>query len=129
MIRWVPIEAVLNVHSELIHLFGGCPGVRDRNLLESALARSKQHQKYKKADLFEMTAATTYSLVKNHPFIDGNKRTALLFAFIFLQLNGFTLNATEQEAVLVLNAVADNTTNESNLAHWLRKNSLPAQAY
>ncbi|MBN8549892.1 MAG: type II toxin-antitoxin system death-on-curing family toxin, partial [Deltaproteobacteria bacterium] len=80
MIRFVPLSAVLTIHAELLREFGGKSGMRDRSLLESALARPKHLHLYEKADLFRLAAAYAFGVIKNHPFIDGNKRTGLVVA-------------------------------------------------
>ncbi len=123
MIRFVPISAVLLMHSELIREFGGKSGIRDRGLLESALARPKNLHAYKKADLFRLAASYSYGVIKNHPFIDGNKRVGLTIAYAFLQINKIELTASEEEAVIVMIGVADGSVDEQTLAKWLQANA------
>ena len=123
MIRYIPVSAVLAIHAEIIREFGGKSGVRDRNLLESALTRAKQLHHYDKADLFRMAAAYTFGIIKNHPFIDGNKRVGLLRGYAFLKINKIELTATEEEAVIVMTGVADGSVDEKTLTTWFQANS------
>lgn len=124
MIRYVPIPTVLVIHSELVREFGGKPGLRDRGLLESALARPRNLKGYEGADLYRLAAAYAYGIIKNHPFIDGNKRVGLVTAYTFLRINGIELNASEEEAVIVIEGVAAGTLAEKELEEWLRENSV-----
>lgn len=124
MIRYVPIPTVLVIHSELVREFGGKPGLRDRGLLESALARPRNLKGYEGADLYRLAAAYAHGIIKNHPFIDGNKRVGLVTAYTFLRINGIELNASEEEAVIVIEGVAAGTLAEKELEEWLRENSV-----
>lgn len=112
------------IHDEAIYEFGGLAGVRDVGLLESALDRPRNRIAYEpKADLFELAASLCVGISKNHPFIDGNKRTALLTTRAFLFLNGSVFEPSEQDEVLTMVAVADDSLTEAELAAWLRRNS------
>ena len=122
---WVMPELVLAVHQMLVAEHGGLPGIRDRALLDSALARPQQKATYESdAGLFELAAAYSYGLARNHPFVDGNKRIALTVAAVFLELNGFTLSAPEAEAVIMYQRLAAGELEEDGLAEWLRDSSI-----
>lgn len=109
----------------LIAEHGGLPGIRDKGLLDSALARPRQQAAYgKKNSVFQLAAAYSYGLARNHPFVDGNKRVALTVAAVFLELNGYALDAPEAEAVIVYQQLADGTLTEEALAEWLRKRAV-----
>lgn len=123
MIRFVPFSAVLTIHAELVREFGGKSGMRDRGLLESALARTKHLHLPEKADLFRLAAAYAFGVIKNHPFIDGNKRTGLVVAYAFLNINKVEITATEEEATIVMLGVADSSVEEKTLAAWFQANS------
>ena len=122
---WVLPELVLAVHQMLVAEHGGLPGIRDQALLDSALARPQQKAAYEsEASIFELAAAYSYGLARNHPFVDGNKRIALTVAAVFLELNGFTLNAPEAEAVIMYQQLAAGELEEDALAKWLRDSSI-----
>ena len=121
---WIDEHDTLTLHDRLLAEHGGAVGVRDQSLLQSALMRPRQLHAYgDKTDLVEMAAAYTAGIVRNHPFIDGNKRTALLATRAFLFLNGYALEPGEEDEVLTMVAVADDSLSESGLAAWLRRNS------
>jgi death-on-curing protein len=108
----------------LIATHGGSQGIRDKGLLESALVRPRQLYYYEpQSTVFDLAAAYSFGLVKNHPFIDGNKRVALAIAAIFLELNGFSLDAPETEAVIFIEQLAVSHFTESDLAKWLGNSS------
>ncbi len=122
-ITWVLDEVVLAVHDEQLAVHGGLSGIRDRGILESALARPRNLAAYEACDdLARLAAAYLYGIVKNHGFVDGNKRTALVTADLFLMLNGYELVSSPAENVLMVLSVADGTLSESELAVWLRRN-------
>jgi len=123
VIRFVPLSAVIVMHSELLREFGGQAGLRDRGLLESALNRAKNLDNYDQTDLFHLAAAYAFGITKNHPFIDGNKRAGLLCAYAFLRMNGIELTASEEETVIVMTSVADGSVDEKTLAFWFKTNS------
>lgn len=114
------------VHERLIAEHGGRAGVREPGLLESALARPRQIFSYRpESTLFELAAAYGFGLARNHPFIDGNKRAALAIIGLFLEINGFGLDASESEAVVRMQQLAAGTLSESALAHWISDSSVP----
>ena len=124
-IRWVPEPAVRAMHAELIAEHGGREGVRDAGLLSSALARPRNKQVYgASSSLFDLAAAYGVAIVRNHPFFDGNKRVALAVMYVFLEMNGYRLEAPEVEAVDALLAIAAGDWEEKKLSRWLKKNSV-----
>jgi death-on-curing protein len=123
---WISKEVLLAVHSELLNRFGGLSGTRDEGLLDSALNRPKHLFSYGRPTLFEMAAAYSHGIVKNHPFLDGNKRTGFMSAYIFLGVNGWSLQASEEEAVLETLALAAGETSEEAYAAWLERTSVAA---
>ena len=121
--RWLEADELAAVHNELIAEFGGSSGLRDRALLESAAARPKHLATYQQPNVFELAAAYAFGLAGNHPFVDGNKRVALLAAFTFLELNGWEVTAEEAAAVLVFLDLASGKLEEKELAAWLERNA------
>ena len=120
---WVPEKAVLGVHAEMIAEHGGLGGVRDPGLLDSALARPQNLYAYGDPTLFELAAAYAHAIVRNHPFVDGNKRAALMTAYVFLRLNGYRLTAPEVEAVAVFRDLAAGEIDETVLTKWIESNA------
>ncbi len=120
---WVWLDpAVLHaVHEEQLAEHGGGAGVRDAGLLESALARPLQLAHYGDPDVEALAAAYGYGLAKNHPFIDGNKRTAFVAVELFLLLNGQVLQASDGECVMTMLALAAGDIDEAAFAAWLRE--------
>jgi death on curing protein len=116
---WVAREAVLAVHEQLLAEFGGDSGVRDAGLLESALARPENTFAYEAPTLFEMAAAYAYGIVKNHSFVDGNKRTGFMAAVMFLERNGCRFRAGEADAVVRTLGLAAGELTEADYAVWL----------
>ena len=121
--RWVLRETVLALHEQLLAEFGGLHGIRDEGLFDSALVRPRQRFAYDKRDLAALAAAWAFGLVRNHPFIDGNKRIGFSVAVLFLELNGLEFTATEVDAVLQTLALAAGALDEKGYAAWLRQNS------
>jgi death on curing protein len=119
---WLPTDLVIAIHDEQLRLFGGPPGIRDRGLLESALARSLNKYAYGSEDLAELAAAYGYGLARNHAFVDGNKRIAFLAMVTFLGLTGIDFAGPEADAVVIMLAVAAGEVSEENLARWIRDN-------
>ena len=119
--KWLRTDAVLAIHMLQIAEHGGGDGVRDTGLLESALARPRNIAAYEPdADIARLAAAYGFGIAKNHPFVDGNKRTALAATRTFIALNGYTLEATQQEKALTFLALADGSLSEDELAEWIR---------
>jgi len=120
---WVARETVRTLHEQLLGEFGGSSGLRDEGLLHSALARPENLFSYGQPDLFDLAASYGFGLVKNHAFVDGNKRTGFAIAALFLQLNGFYLEASEADATVQTLALAAGAIKESAYAAWLKANS------
>jgi death-on-curing protein len=120
---WLMPEAVLAVHAECIRAFGGSDGVRDAGLRASALARPQHLHADGKADLCRLAAAYGHGIAKNHPFVDGNKRTAFLATAILLERNGLELTASPAHAAVFVLALADGSLDEDGFASWLRDHS------
>ncbi len=123
--RWVSAEVLLAVHEEQLAEHGGAAGVRDLGLFESALARPQNQAAYGNPDAADLAAAYGVGLAKNHPFIDGNKRTAFVAVELFLALNGHDLVADDADCVLTMLAVAAGSLDEPGFAAWLRTHSRP----
>ncbi|MBA2737382.1 MAG: type II toxin-antitoxin system death-on-curing family toxin [Pyrinomonadaceae bacterium] len=123
-IKWLLEEAVYIIHKRQITEHGGSDGLRDEGLLLSALARPQNLLAYSEEppDIAQLAAALAYGIAKNHPFIDGNKRTALVVSRTFLLLNGFNLNASQEEKYLTFLKLAEGNLSEEELAEWIRKN-------
>jgi death-on-curing protein len=122
MIRWLRADVVLAIHKRQIAEHGGSDGVRDLGLLESALARPRNIAAYEpEADIARLGAAYAFGIAKNHPFVDGNKRTALVACRTFLMLNGYQLNATPAEKYLTFLSLAEGSLSEEELSAWLRE--------
>jgi death-on-curing protein len=117
--HWVPVEAVRAMHLELLAEHGGLPGVRDVNLLESALARPKNLWAYEHPTMAELAASYGFGLAKNRPFADGNKRIALAVVDTFLGMNGYDFVVPEAEAADTIRGLAAGTLSQNELAHWL----------
>ena len=123
---WIEERDAVAIHDRLLALHGGASGVRDRDLLESALARPRQHHSYAKtSDVVEMAALYTAGIVRNHPFIDGNKRTGFVIGVLFLELHGFDFTASEADATQAVMALASGTIDEAAFTVWLRENTKP----
>jgi death-on-curing protein len=121
---WIDERDALALHDRLLALDGGAPGVRDMGLLQSALARPHQLYAYgDNPDIIDMAASYTAGIVRNHPFIDGNKRTGFLVGVLFLELNGRRFTATEESAAQAILNLAVGTLDQHTLAAWLRANA------
>jgi death-on-curing protein len=123
--RWLAIDEVLDSHSEQLALFGGPDGVRDLGLLESALDRPRNKYAYGEADLSVLAAAYAFGISRNHPFVDGNKRTAFTALNMFLGLNGLDLDAAVAEATAVMLGLADGSIGEDEVVRWIADNVVP----
>lgn len=118
---WLSTELIIAIHDEQLEQFGGPSGLRDRGLLESALARPLNQYASGNEDMAALTAAYAFGLVRNHPFIDGNKRTGLLAVVTFLGLNGIDFVAPEAETAITMLALASGEIDEGELTHWIRE--------
>jgi death on curing protein len=124
---WIDaIDAVIMHDRELV-MHGGSTGVRDSGLLESALARPKNHWAYAEtaSSLPVLAAALAFGISSNHPFVDGNKRTALVASFAFLDVNGLEVTATQEDAYLTILGLAAGEISEEQLAAWFELNTKP----
>jgi death on curing protein len=121
---WIDPAVVLAVHDEQLAEHGGASGVRDQGLLESALARPRNAAAYDpEADAAALAAAYAFGIARNHPFVDGNKRTALVALELFLALNGYELQADDAACVEVMLRLAAGDLGEAELAAWVRANA------
>lgn len=119
-VEWLREDVMLAVHQAQLAEHGGSAGVRDFGLLQSALARPRNLAEYGTPDLADLAAAYGMGIARNHPFIDGNKRAALVAMEVFLDRNGASLVATDEECVQAMVSVAGGTCDEAALAGWLR---------
>ncbi len=117
---WVDMADALSFHEEMLARFGGLPGLRDKGLLESALHRPRQLFDYGEPDLFDLAAAYASGIVRNHPFLDGNKRAGFMAAALFLEINGFSFRATEEDVVLQTLGLAAGQIKAAAYAKWLK---------
>ena len=126
MVRWLDRRAVLLLHDESIAMFGGASGLRDAGLLDSALGRAPNRLAYKPtATLPELAAAYAHGLAQNHPFVDGNKRSAFMALGLFLHVNGYELTASQVDAIYVMLALAAGDIDEAELAQWIHLHCRP----
>ncbi len=117
---WITKAAALAIHERLLAEHGGAAGVREEGMLESALSSPRNHFHHGETDLFVLAAVLANALTRNHPFSDGNKRLSLTLAGVFLELNGWRLDATEHEAAAMTIALAAHEVDEAGFARWLR---------
>jgi death on curing protein len=118
---WLTRDMVEIFHRESLARFGGADGVRDEGLLASALARPENIHAYEpEADVFRLAAAYCHGVIKNHPFVDGNKRTGVLCAVVFLALNEVRLDFDEAEVVTMVYGLAASEVSDTQIADWLR---------
>jgi death-on-curing protein len=124
-IQCLDLHEVLEIHRDQVERHGGAPGVRDLELLESALAmpRAGAAGEYLHRDLFEMAAAYLFHVVKNHPFVDGNKRVGAMSAFVFLRLNGLMVSASNAAFERAVLSVAEGTMDKAGAARFFRENT------
>lgn len=121
---WIDQREALVLHERLLVLHGGADGVRDEGLLQSALARPRQHAAYADAvDIVFLAAIYTVAVVKNHPFVDGNKRTGFVLGILFLELNGYAFTATQEDAANAVLALAAGQMDEQGYAAFLGANA------
>lgn len=122
--RWLSRIVIDAIHTDQLREHGGRPGIRDENVLESALARPQQKGHYAAdTDVPLLAAAYAFGLVKSHPYRDGNKRIGFLSMVTFLELNGYHLTATDAEVVSEILTLADGTASEDAFADWIRQHS------
>ena len=122
---WIEERDAIALHSRLLALHGGAEGLRDRGLLQSALARPQQQYAYAEtSDMIDRATAYTAGIVRNHPFVDGNKRTGFVVGILFLELNGYRFAASEEDAAQAVLKLADGTLEEADYNAFLRGNAV-----
>lgn len=126
--EWLDVDIVLDFHAEQLALFGGADGIRDLGLLESALARPLNKFGYGESRIAALAAAYGFGIARNHPFIDGNKRTALASMVVFLGLNGLDLDVAQEDATAMILSLAAGEIGEELLAQWLADHVVPLDA-
>jgi death on curing protein len=119
---WIEDDLVLAIHDRLLVEHGGAGGLRDESLLQSALARPLNHTGYASSDIIELAAKYTIGIVRNHPFMDGNKRTGFVVGVLFLELNGYQFTAAEEAAAQAVLESAAGTLNENAFCEFVRAN-------
>ena len=120
---WVLREVVFLAHEQSLARFGGSSGLRDEGLLDSALGKPLNLFAYGRPTIFDLAASYAFGLVKNHPFLDGNKRAGFIVALTFLQINGWHLQASEVDATIRTLALAADEMTKAAYADWLKANS------
>ena len=124
--KWLTVEMVLALHAEGVARFGGTAEVRDEGLLESAVERARNLHAYgDDPSHFDLATAVCVGIVKNHPFVDGNKRAGALAAAVFLDPNGYDFRPPEVEVVTMIMGLAAGEIDEDVLARWISENSTP----
>ena len=123
--NWLSKTVVLAMHERLLADHGGSPGLRDPGLLDSALARARQLYAYGKPDTCDLAAAYAAGIIRNHPFVDGNKRTGFMSAYLFMAENGLQLTVPEVEVVQTVTLLAASEIDEAAFASWLREHGKP----
>ena len=126
--NWLSKTVVLAMHERLLADYGGSPGLRDAGLLDSALARARQLYADGKPDTWDLAAAHAAGIIRNHPFVDGNKRTGFMSAYVFMAENGLRLTVPEAEVVHIVTLLAASELDEAAFAAWLREHGEPIGA-
>ena len=119
---WLSSQMIMAIHDEQLTIYGGAAGLRDEGMLESALDRPRNKWTSEQAELAELAAAYAFGIVRNHPFVDGNKRTALLALYTFLGVNGVEFDVPEAEAASIILSLAAGEVSEESLTRWIRDN-------
>ncbi len=129
-VKFVPPEIVPIIHVDLIQRYGGSLGIRDEKLLDSALAQPRMTigGKFLHKTIFDKAAAYGFHLCRNHPFVDGNKRVALVVMDIFLQKNGWEITAAEEEAYATMMELADGRLSKAQLSKWIKEHCVKSKA-
>lgn len=120
---WISLPVILAIHDEQVAAHGGATGVRDAGLLEGALARPRNHVAYGTPDIAELAALYALAIVRNHPFIDGNKRTGFVALELFLALNGHDFMASDADVVLTMLAMAGGDISDDIFIAWTRRHA------
>jgi death on curing protein len=119
---WLTRQIIIAIHDEQLAIHGGASGLRDEGMPESALDRPKNKWSHENTELAELAAAYAFAIARNHPFVDGNKRTSLLALYTFLGLNGIDFDVPEAEAAAMILALAAGEVGEDGLTRWIRDN-------
>jgi len=119
---WLTRQIIVAIHDEQLAIHGGASGLRDEGMLESALDRPRNRWAYESAGLAELAAAYAFGIARNHPFIDGNKRTSLLALYTFLGVNGIDFDLPEAEAAAMILSLAAGEVDEGGLTRWIKDN-------
>jgi death-on-curing protein len=119
---WLTRDIIVAIHDEQLAIHGGASGLRDEGMLVSALDRPRNKWLYEQAELADLAAAYAFGMARNHPFVDGNKRTSLLALYTFLGVNGIDLIVPEAEAEAIILALAAGEVDEEGLTRWIRDN-------
>jgi death on curing protein len=119
---WLTRQIIVAIHDEQLAIHGGASGLRDEGMLESALDRPRNRWAYESAELAELAAAYAFGIARNHPFVDGNKRTSLLALYTFLGMNGTDFVVAEADAAAMILSLAAGEVSEESLARWIRDN-------
>lgn len=120
---WLNERDAITLHDRLITLYGGAPGLRDRSLLQSVLVRPQQYYVYAsdQTDMIKLSSLYTIGIIRNHPFVDGNKRLGFLMGVLFLEINGLSFIAPEEESAAIILALAASTLDEEGYLNFLRQ--------
>jgi death-on-curing protein len=124
---WLDVSAVCDFHLQLLAKFGGIEGIREPSLLDSALNGPKHLYSYGEPDIFDLAASYAHGIVRNHAFLDGNKRTGFVAAYVFLERNGWKILASEAEAAVMTIGLAAGEVQPEGYAEWLRDHTMPLQ--
>ena len=119
---WLTRQIIIAIHDEQLAIHGGASGLRDEGLLESALDRPRNKWSYENAELPELAAAYAFAIARNHPFVDGNKRTSFLALYTFLGVNGVDFDVPEADAAAMILSLAAGEADEFGLTRWIRDN-------
>lgn len=119
---WLTRDIIIAIHDEQLAIHGGASGLRDEGMLASALDRPRNKWLYEQAELPDLAAAHAFGMARNHPFVDGNKRTSLLALYTFLGINGIDFIVAEAEAAAIILALAAGEVDEEGLSRWIRDN-------
>ena len=119
---WLTRQIIIAIHDEQLAIHGGASGLRDEGLLESALDRPRNKWSYENAELPELAAAYAFAIARNHPFVDGNKRTSLLALYTFLGVHGIDFDVPEADAAAMILSLAAGEVSEESLTRWIRDN-------
>jgi death-on-curing protein len=121
--KWVSMKDIVAIHGEQLAIFGGAPGIRDEGLLDSAMSRPLNRWHYGETDPIVLGDAYAFGIARNHPFIDGDKRSAFAAMAVFLRMNGVTFKPTPADATVAMVALAAGEVDEKAFARWIRDNS------